>query len=317
MSSPLRRRWSTLRARPQRRRNGPAVLDEADVAGVARPRPRVRSPGSGRRALGVWGGAISGPPTSLNENRLGAFADRVGERGGPPRVHIEVDAELLERRDALGGAFVRHHVEETHRGGADVDECRAHADRVARTERAAEFELELERREAAALGSHVARRDPQERRRVTVGRREAVDVVQGRDLAEDVHFAGLHRVARAVAEALESAGPRAALARRTVPLDAPALGGPPLRRRQRPGGAALRVHVMHALLDRRADVARLGIVELVAQHEGVRLDGEDAARDVHDVADAELVEIAYVAVGGHAEAPSAPGVLGSDPERVE
>ena len=141
--------------------------------------------------------------------------------------------------------------------------------------------------------------------------------MQGCDLAEDVHFAGLHRVARAVAEAFESAGPREALARGTVPLDAPALGGPPLRRRQRPGGAALRVHVVHALLDRRANVARLGVEELVAQHEGVCLDGDDAARDVHDVADAELAEVAHVAIGGHAEAPSAPGVIGADPERVE
>src|SRR5262249_58706147 len=103
----------------------------------------------------------------------------------------------------------------------------AGANRVARPERAVELQLELERREAAALVAHVAWRDPEHRGGMAVGGREAMDVVRQGDLAEHVDLVRLDGVARGLVEALEPARPRPALAGRDVPLDPPPLGRAP------------------------------------------------------------------------------------------
>src|SRR5204863_125976 len=78
-------------------------------------------------------------------------AELVGQGRGLTRVHVEVDPELLEGSDALAVPFVRHDVEQAQRGGAHVQERRLDAHRVAGAQRAADRELELERREAATL----------------------------------------------------------------------------------------------------------------------------------------------------------------------
>src|SRR5262249_23519821 len=119
-----------------------------------------------------------------------------------------------------------------------MNERGAHAYRIARPQHAADLELELERRETPPLRSHVARGDPERGDHVAVGRREAMDVVRKRDLAEDVDLVGLHRVAGAVAKALDAGGARTPLAGRAVPVDASRLGGAPLRGGQGPGRAA-------------------------------------------------------------------------------
>ena len=80
---------------------------------------------------------------------------------------------------------------------------------------------------------------------------------------------------------------------------------------------ALGVHVAEALLDRRADLPRLGVEDLVTQHEDVGLGGDDAARDMRDVADAQLAQVTDVAVGGHADAPPATGIPRAEPQGVE
>src|SRR5262249_57538904 len=109
------------------------------------------------------------------------------------------------------------------------------------------------------------------------------DVVGKGDLAEDVDLGALHRVAGAVAKALDAGGARTPLAGRAVPVDASRLGGAPLRGGQGPGRAAPGVDVTHALLDRRAHLAGLGVEDIVPQHERVGLDGQHGAGDVHDV----------------------------------
>src|SRR5262245_7638308 len=127
-----------------------------------------------------------------------------------------------------------------------MNERGAHAHRVARPQHAADLELELERREAPPLRSPVARSDPERRDDVAVGRREAMDVVRERDLAEDVDLVGLHRVAGAVAKALDAGGARAPLAGRAVPVDTARLGGAPLPGGQGPGRATPGVDVTQA-----------------------------------------------------------------------
>jgi len=144
-----------------------------------------------------------------------------------------------------------------------------------------------------------------------------MDVVHQGDLAQDVDLVRLDRVARALVEAVEPARPRAALAGGDVPLDPPLLGRASLHRQEGPGRVAPCVHVADALLDGRADVAGLGIEELVSEHEGIPLDCDDPALDVHDVADPQLADVAHVAIGGDAEAPTAPGIGGAEPERIE
>src|SRR4030095_13716075 len=130
-------------------------------------------------------------------------------------------------------------------------------------------------------------------------------------------LAGLHRASGAVAKALDAGGARAPLAGRTVPVDAPRLGGAPLRGGQGPGRATPGVDVTHALLDRRAHLGGLGVEDLVSEHEPVGLDGEHAAGDVHDVAHAQLALIAHVAVGGHAETAAAARVVEAETKRVQ
>src|SRR5262245_49671867 len=72
-----------------------------------------------------------------------------------------------------------------------------------------------------------------------------------------------------------------------------------------------------ALLDRRADLAGLGVEELVAQHEPVALDTDHAARDVQVVADAELADVAHVAVGRQAQVLAPARVRQAEAERLE
>jgi len=55
----------------------------------------------------------------------------------------------------------------------------------------------------------------------------------------------------------------------------------------------------------------------VPQHEPVALDGDDAARGVQDVADAELSYVADVAVGRQADVAAPPGVVATELERIE
>ena len=198
-----------------------------------------------------------------------------------------------------------------------MQERRLDAHRVAGAERAADRELELECREAATLLALIARRHPEGGDGVAVGGREAMDVVGEPALAEDVQLRRLHGVARRLAEARETARPRALLARRAVPQDVAALGDAPLRGREARGRAPLQVDVAHGLLDRGADLAVLGVEHLVTEDERVALGADDAALDVQDVADAQLALVAHVAVAGHAAAPRALHVGRPEPQRLE
>jgi len=67
------------------------------------------------------------------------------------------------------------------------------------------------------------------------------------------------------------------------------------------------------LRDRRAEGARGGIEELVAENERGLLDRENAALDVIDVAAAQLVEIANMAVRGEAARRSLRVYVGPSP----
>ena len=118
-------------------------------------------------------------------------------------------------------------------------------------------------------------------------------------------------------KALEPARPRAALARRHVPLDTPLLRGPALCCREGPRGAAPGVNVAETLFDRGADLAGLGIEDLVSEHEAVALDADHPAHDVQVVAGAELADVAHVATGGHTEALAASRVRQAEAQRVQ